>query len=1168
VIAVNDLPTTSGFSASVNEDATLMFTAQNFIDVFSDIDVGDTLKSVKILTLPTTSQGVLKAKVGSASTVANVQADDTVLAANLNTLTFEPVANFNGTANFTFKVIDSSDGESVSAATVTITLNAVNDLPTASNIEKSVDEDMTLTFAESDFTGVYSDVENDALKSVKIVTLLNTENWKLTVGTTDPPTDVQAGDTVVAANLDSLKFVPAANWNGTATFTFKVIDSEDGESVAAATVTITVDSVNDLPTASNFSKSVNEDTTVTFTAGNFTVAFSDVEDEAPKSVKIVTLPDSTHGVLKAKVGSATTVTDVQAGNTIVAANLNTLTFEPVADWNGTASFTFKVIDSSDGESVAAATVTITVIAVDDPPITSNISKTVNEDTTVTFAASDFSDVFSDVDGHTLKSVKIVSLPDEMHGVLKAKVGSASTVTNVQTNDTILFANLGTLTFEPVANINGTASFTFKVIDSSDGESVSAATVTITLNAVNDLPTASNIEKSVDEDMTLTFAESDFTGVYSDVENDALKSVKIVTLLNTENWKLTVGTTDPPTDVQAGDTVVAANLDSLKFVPAANWNGTATFTFKVIDSEDGESVAAATVTITVDSVNDLPTASNFSKSVNEDTTVTFTAGNFTVAFSDVEDEAPKSVKIVTLPDSTHGVLKAKVGSATTVTDVQAGNTIVAANLNTLTFEPVADWNGTASFTFKVIDSSDGESVAAATVTITVNEVNDLPTASNLSKSVVENTILTFAAGDFTGVFSDADGHTLKSVTIVSLPNTAHGTLKIGAQEASAGETVALASLGTLTFEPVANYTGSASFTFKVTDTSDSQSAAAATVTITVSETALPTASNISKSVNEDATLTLVAKDFNDAFSDGDGHTLKSVTIVTLPATSQGVLKAKVGSASTVTNVQTNDTVLAANLGTLTFEPVANFNGTVTFTFKVTDSSDAESVAAATVTITVNAVNDLPTASNFTKSVNEDTTLTFIADNFKAAFNDVEDEAPKSVKIVAVPDATHGTLKAKVGSATTVTDVQAGNTIVAANLNTLTFEPVANWNGTATFTFKVIDSKDGESAAAATVTITVNAVDDLPTASNISKSAIENTTLTFAAGDFTGAFNDADGHTLKSVSIESLPDTTHGVLKAKVGSATTVTNVVAGNTVVAANLGTLTFEPAANYTGAAS
>ena len=56
------------------------------------------------------------------------------------------------------------------------------------------------------------------------------------------------------------------------------------------------------------------------------------------------------------------------------------------------------------------------------------------------------------------------------------------------------------------------------------------------------------------------------------------------------------------------------------------------------------------------------------------------------------------------------------------------------------------------------------------------------------------------------------------------------------------------------------------------------------------------------------------------------------------------------------------VAATNIGTLTYTPPANANGTgyASFTFKVSDGT-AESAAAYTMTITVTAVNDAPTVA---------------------------------------------------------------------------------------------------------------------------------------------------------------------------------------------------------------
>ena len=55
--------------------------------------------------------------------------------------------------------------------------------------------------------------------------------------------------------------------------------------------------------------------------------------------------------------------------------------------------------------------------------------------------------------------------------------------------------------------------------------------------------------------------------------------------------------------------------------------------------------------------------------------------------------------------------------------------------------------------------------------------------------------------------------------------------------------------------------------------------------------------------------------------------------------------------------------------MTYTPNANFNGTDTFTYEVSDGNGG--TAQATVTITVNAVNDAPVAVDDTYTTNEDT-----------------------------------------------------------------------------------------------------------------------------------------------------------------------------------------------------
>ena len=91
---------------------------------------------------------------------------------------------------------------------------------------------------------------------------------------------------------------------------------------------------------------------------------------------------------------------------------------------------------------------------------------------------------------------------------------------------------------------------------------------------------------------------------------------------------------------------------------------------------------------------------------------------------------------------------------------------------------------------------------ATVTITVNAVNDAPVAANDSYGVNEDTPLNIAAPGVLGNDTDADGNPLTAV-LVSAPLASQGTLTLNAN-------------GSFGFTPALNFNGPATFTYKAND----------------------------------------------------------------------------------------------------------------------------------------------------------------------------------------------------------------------------------------------------------------------------------------------------------------------------------------------------------------
>jgi hypothetical protein len=100
-----------------------------------------------------------------------------------------------------------------------------------------------------------------------------------------------------------------------------------------------------------------------------------------------------------------------------------------------------------------------------------------------------------------------------------------------------------------------------------------------------------------------------------------------------------------------------------------------------------------------------------------------------------------------------------------------------------------------------------------------------------------------------------------------------------------------------------------------------------------------------------------------FTDADSNALSAVIISTLPAPASGILTLN---GVAVTAGQSMP-VASITSGLLKFEPALNFNGTPSFTFQVVDNGGTANGGVDTdgtpntMTITVNPVNDAPTAN---------------------------------------------------------------------------------------------------------------------------------------------------------------------------------------------------------------
>ena len=285
------------------------------------------------------------------------------------------------------------------------------------------------------------------------------------------------------------------------------------------------------------------------------------------------------------------------------------------------------------------------------------------------------------------------------------------------------------------------------------------------------------------------------------------------------------------------------------------------------------------------------------------------------------------------------------------DPQAINGIVVNNNDgTFTYTPDANFNGSDSFTYSISDTN-GNS-ATGTVNITVNPVNDVPIATNDVITTNEDTPAT--TGDVTTNDLDVDGDAL-TATLVA--NASNGNVVDNND-------------GTFSYTPDANYNGSDSFTYSISDKNGSS--ATGTVNITVNPVNdVPIATSDVITTNEDTPATTGDVTTNDLDVDGDALT-----------------------ATLVANAS-NGNVVDNNDATFSYTPDANYNGSDSFTYTLSDGNGG--IATGTVNITVIPVDDAPVAAAIA-------TLAFDTKIFRFNWTDASDAT--YYKLMENPDGVSG------------------------------------------------------------------------------------------------------------------------------------------------------------------
>ena len=988
------------------------------------------------------------------------------------TFVFTPNTDFVGDDSFQYVITD-ANGQT-STATVSITVEAVNDAPVAIDDVVSAQEDVLL----ENINVLVNDTDSDG----NPLTVTNA---------------VSAAGGVVTINADgTLSYQAPANFTGPDTINYTIDDGAGGTSTAV--VNIDVAPVADLAAADDFNTG-DEDTVISGSVADNDTTLSG--------------------------GALTYAVESTVENGALTFNADgSYEYTPNPNFSGVDSFTYVVTDADSGES-STQSVSLTMDAVADLTAGDD-ENTGDEDTVISGSVASNDTTLS---GGTLTYAVEIDVE----------------------NGALTFNADGSYEYTPNPNFSGVDSFTYVVTDADSGES-STQSVSLTMDAVADL-TAGDDENTGDEDTVISGSVAD---------NDTTLSGGALTYAvesTVENGALTF------------------NADgSYEYTPNPNFNGADSFTYVVTDAGSGETFTQS-VTLTVDAVSDLA-ATDDQNAGDQDTVISGSVADNDTTLSG--------------------------GTLTYAIENGVENGALTFNADgAYNYTPSSGFNGTDSFSYVVTDANSGESVTK-TVALTVNALDITPVDETpadetpvdetpvdetpvdetpvdetpvdetpvdetpvdetpvdetpvdetpvdetpvdetpvdetpVDETPVDETPVDETPVDETPVVvnqapiaQDDRAEVVQNVPLRNIKvldndqDPEGGVLTVTAAEAASGALVSINADGTLNYTPNVDFLGADSVTYTITDPSGAT--AQASLVVVISE---PQAQNalegepldvyledteLLRSLPAGTTLTVVSSQGSQVtisqdgvmsyqappgftgedvitytIDDGQGNVVtKTVVMQVYPQDAPLVgiddsvvtpedasllniavlANDKIAEGSEVVVVSATSSrgaqVEINADGTLNYTPPQDFTGIDSVTYTARNSDGIESTA--TLSIEVSPENDPPVAVVDAVTMLEDTLL----ENINVLGNDSDVDG---------------------GPLTVIGALSAEGAEVSVNADgTVNYQPNANFNGVDTITYTVSDGAGGVTTGE--LKITVQAVEDAPVAANDGIDAIEDTLL---------------------------------------------------------------------------
>ncbi|WP_176494055.1 VCBS domain-containing protein, partial [Cobetia sp. 5-25-4-2] len=633
----------------------------------------------------------------------------------------------------------------------------------------------------------------------------------------DLPADVSADNALVLSPTDSLRFVSIENYHGEPTgLDYVVADDSSGavtsgtrvdvsifdqkgiwsDVASAATLTTTVNAINDAPVLTGitapqaFAISVAEndgagtgsaevalvsgaslsDVDTALVGDNFGGGAITVSIDAATDADVFSVDDSLDGIASTSLVDGTLTVTLDSGTTAaqVSALIDSLTYQNTSDDpdTDTRAYTVVVNDGNndglaeiDGDSLASNTLTgyLKVVDNNDDPVAVADADSTDEGVALSTAdTTSLLDNDTDLDTPTA-DFTITQVNGNTAGVGSAVSGSTGGSFTVNAD--------GTWSFDPGADFDGltegesaVTTITYQVSDGEGG--VSTATVSVTVNGVDDIPTLTLDTGNVTEDTNVS-ADDELTtsgtldaGTGGDTGEDKFSAETVTGTYG----ELTV-------DADGNWTYSADNTQSV--IQQLNLGATLTDTLTVTNA-DG--VTQTTVSITITGVNDAPVAvaDTGTTAENADLSVAAAAG---VLANDTDIDTGSTSTVSQVAGSSSGI-----GTAVAMT---GGGTVAIAADGSYVFAPGTDFDdlavgeaATTTVAYTVRDDNGAES--SNTLTITVTGAQDAPEiAVEGADSAAESLTETDASLATSGTLSVSDLDTADTVTASVTTVTAEG-----------------------------------------------------------------------------------------------------------------------------------------------------------------------------------------------------------------------------------------------------------------------------------------------------------------------------------------------------------------------------------------------------------